>query len=112
MDAGSIPYQNVDIQKDEIIYYHQSPMYSKRNEHSAHSYLDLEPLQKLVQKDSQGDPIVISDIIIKDLLVRDEKDNNTWNISSLTQKQIKDDTNTRGNIIISPRTLAFKCMIT
>ena len=107
MGAGSITSQNVDVQKDENIYNHQSPMYSKRNELSAHSYLDIEPSQQLEQKDSQEDPIVISDINLQDLMVRLEKYHNKWDNSSLTQKQIKDNTNTRGNIIISPRTLAF-----
>ena len=107
LDAGLISYQNGDIQKDEIIYYHQNTVHSKINDHSAHSYLDIEPLERLVEKDIQGGPIIISDINIQDFLLRVEKDNNKWNISSLTKKQIKDITNTRGKVVIIPMSLIY-----
>ena len=68
------------------------------NDQTPHSYLDIAPLQTLVQNYSQNGSILISDVDMDDFLSAVEKDNEKWNISSLSLEQIKEITNEEGKV--------------
>ena len=61
-------------------------------------YLDIGPLEELVEENSQNGPTFVSDLNIDDILNDAQKENKKWNISSLTRNQIKDITQPKGII--------------
>ena len=61
-------------------------------------YLDIGPLEELVNRNSQSGPTLVSDINIDDILSEIENENKKWNISSLSKDQIRLITNPKGNI--------------
>ena len=61
-------------------------------------YLDISPLEELVEENSQNGPTFVSDLNIDDILNEVQKENKKWNISSLTRNQIKDITKPKGII--------------
>ena len=61
-------------------------------------YLDIGPLEELVEENSQNGPTFVSDLNIDDILNEVQKENKKWNISSLTRNQIKDITKPKGII--------------
>ena len=63
-------------------------------------YLDIGPLEELVNRNSQSVPTLVSDINIDDILREIENENRKWNISSLSKDQIRLITNPKGNIEI------------
>ena len=61
-------------------------------------YLDFGPLERLVNRNSQNGPTIVSDINIDDILNEIENENKKWNISSLSKDQVRLMTNPKGNI--------------
>ena len=59
-------------------------------------YLDIGPLEELVEQNSQNGQIFVSDLNIDNILNDVEEENKKWNISSLTRSQIKDITMPKG----------------
>ena len=59
-------------------------------------YLDIGPLEELVERSIQKGPTFISDLNINNILNRVEEENKKWNISSLTKDQIKHITRPKG----------------
>ena len=61
-------------------------------------YLDFGPLERLVNRNSQNGPTIVSDINIDGILNEIENENKKWNISSLSKDQVRLMTNPKGNI--------------
>ena len=61
-------------------------------------YLDIGPLEELVERSGRKGPTFISDLNINNILNGVEEENKKWNISSLTNDQIKHITRPKGMI--------------
>ena len=90
-DDVSTRYQTNASMKDKGVIENQTPAHAR----NINVHLNIDTLQKLVNNDSAKGPIVISDTNIENFLSMVEKDNQNWNISTLTNDEIKDITDTR-----------------